>query len=204
MDKPVKQINNIINAFACSTDIVSRVMVYNRGSDCQKVMQNEKVLIIIEGVLGLQRRSDNILIGTIKGPYVIFLLPEIIIDDYILSEESQFSYMLYGRSEFFNMIAALNMWEDLYHIMQYTASRLNIKLQAMLPCDLYSVVKYYLNEINSNPDLKAHVNVCDYITKRSGFSKSGTMMILSELKKGNYIDIDRGRLKKIKILPSRF
>lgn len=204
MDKPLKHISNIINNILCSTSIISRVHVFDGNQGQLELFKQDNVIIIIEGEWGLQRHSDRILLGQMSGAYVVFLLPELNYSDLEFTDDSRFSYVICNRSDFYSFISDCNLWEDLYYIMHYTASILNIKLQIMLSCDLYSVIKYYLREIDNNPALKGQVNVCDYITRRSGFSKSGTMMILSELKKGNYIDIERGRLMKIKSLPSGF
>ncbi|WP_029592695.1 helix-turn-helix domain-containing protein [Franconibacter pulveris] len=204
MDKPQKHINNIVNKLMCSVSIISRVRVFDGNKENVGLLDNDSVMVIIEGEWGLQRHSDKIILGQMTGPYIIFLLPELNYIDLEFTRDSRFSYLLCKRNDFYSFISASNLWEDLYFIMQYTASLLNIKLQVMLSCDLYSVIKYYLREIDNNPELRGQVNVCDYITRRSGFSKSGTMMVLSELKKGNYIIIERGRLKKIKSLPSGF
>lgn len=204
MDKPQKHINNIVNKLMCTVSIISRVRVFDGNKENMSLLDNDSVMVIIEGEWGLQRHSDKIILGQMTGPYIIFLLPELNYIDLEFTHDSRFSYVLCKRSDFYSFISASNLWEDLYFIMQYTASLLNIKLQIMLSCDLYSVIKYYLREIDNNPELRGQVNVCDYITRRSGFSKSGTMMVLSELKKGNYIIIERGRLKKIKSLPSGF
>ncbi|KMV35932.1 helix-turn-helix domain-containing protein [Franconibacter pulveris 1160] len=204
MDKPLKHISNIINTILCSTSIISRVQVFDGNQGQLELFKQDNIIIIIEGEWGLQRHSDRILLGQMSGAYVVFLLPELNYSDLEFTTDSRFSYVICNRADFYKFISVNNLWEDLYYVMQYTASILNIKLQIMLSCDLYSVIKHYLREINNNPELKGQVNVCDYITRRSGFSKSGTMMILSELKKGNYIDIERGRLIKIKSLPSGF
>lgn len=204
MDKPQKHINNIVNKLMCSVSIISRVQVFDGNKESMGLLDNDSVMVIIEGEWGLQRHSDNIILGKMTGPYIVFLLPELNYFELEFTNDSRFSYVLCKRSDFYDFISVSNLWEDLYFIMQYTASLLNIKLQIMLSCDLYSVIKHYLREIDNNPALRGQVNVCDYITRRSGFSKSGTMMVLSELKKGNYIIIERGRLKKIKSLPSGY
>ncbi|MGK4720453.1 helix-turn-helix domain-containing protein, partial [Salmonella enterica] len=43
--------------------------------------------------------------------------------------------------------------------------------------------------------------VLNFIKRRTGISRSRTMKILSELKKGGYIQIDNGRLTALGKLP---
>jgi len=53
-------------------------------------------------------------------------------------------------------------------------------------------------------DLRLSVNACDYIQEKTHLSRSRVMKILSDLKTGDYIEIDRGILMKINRLPDNY
>ncbi|EMC8872176.1 helix-turn-helix domain-containing protein, partial [Escherichia coli] len=53
-------------------------------------------------------------------------------------------------------------------------------------------------------EYRQSINVLNFIQRRTGISRSRTMKLLSELKKGGYITIDGGRLIDMKKLPTAF
>ncbi len=52
--------------------------------------------------------------------------------------------------------------------------------------------------------LRQTINTCDYIQEKTHISRSRVMKILSDLKIGNYIEIERGVLIKINKLPKTY
>jgi len=69
----------------------------------------------------------------------------------------------------------------------------------------YSVVREFLLEINDlilyqNRD----INVYDYIQEYTNLARSTIIKILSDLKKGKYIVVEKGKLINISSLPERY
>ena len=58
--------------------------------------------------------------------------------------------------------------------------------------------------MNENEDLRLLTNACDYIQEKTLLSRSGIMKILSDLKQGGHIVIERGILLEIKKLPEKY
>jgi DNA-binding IscR family transcriptional regulator len=48
------------------------------------------------------------------------------------------------------------------------------------------------------------VNVADYIQERTQLARSTIMAILGELRRGDYVEIKRGKLMGIKHLPKEY
>ncbi|WP_180960703.1 helix-turn-helix domain-containing protein, partial [Klebsiella aerogenes] len=69
----------------------------------------------------------------------------------------------------------------------------------------YSVIREFLIEIN---ELIIHhnrdINVYDYIQEYTNFARSTIIKILSDLKKGNYIVIEKSRLMSMTTLPEKY
>ncbi|CDL35783.1 FIG00510151: hypothetical protein [Enterobacter hormaechei] len=69
----------------------------------------------------------------------------------------------------------------------------------------YSVVREFLYEIN---DLTVHqqrdINVYDYIQEYTNLARSTIIKILSDLKKGQYIVVEKGRLLNLTALPEKY
>jgi hypothetical protein len=69
----------------------------------------------------------------------------------------------------------------------------------------YSVVREFLLEIN---ELIVHhqrdINVYDYIQEYTSLARSTIIKILSDLKKGQYIVVEKGRLLNMTTLPEKY
>lgn len=69
----------------------------------------------------------------------------------------------------------------------------------------YSVVREFLYEIN---DLivqqQRDINVYDYIQEYTNLARSTIIKILSDLKKGQYIVVEKGRLLNLTALPEKY
>lgn len=69
----------------------------------------------------------------------------------------------------------------------------------------YAVVREFLLEIN---DLiiqhKRDINIYDYIQEYTSLARSTIIKILSDLKKGNYIVVENGRLLNLTTLPEKY
>jgi CRP-like cAMP-binding protein len=69
----------------------------------------------------------------------------------------------------------------------------------------YSVVREFLLEIhelitNHNRD----INIYDYIQEYTNLARSTIIKILSDLKKGDYIVVEKGKLVSLSALPERY
>lgn len=69
----------------------------------------------------------------------------------------------------------------------------------------YELIKQNLMSLMAEKDeLRMMVNACDYIMDKTHISRSRVMKILSDLKTGDYIVIERGVLIKINKLPETY
>lgn len=70
----------------------------------------------------------------------------------------------------------------------------------------YSVIRNHLEEMNLLPqETRLRVSILDYIQERTHLSRSSVLNVVSALKKGGYIDFERGGyLTSINKLPEGF
>ncbi|MCD1125448.1 helix-turn-helix domain-containing protein [Jinshanibacter sp. LJY008] len=98
-----------------------------------------------------------------------------------------------GLYESVNYVLANNMTEY-YRVFAKTINPNN-----------YAFIRLLLIELaQSSDEIKNSVTVASYIIKRSWLSRSYVMMVLSELRKGDYITMNNGKLMSITTLPERF
>lgn len=204
MNIPRKHVNEIINHFVNNTHLTSKISVYNPGENDRELLDGDCVLMVIEGYIALKRERDNIIMASFDGPYIIKLCASGVFSKLSLSNYSNFSYITCKRSEFYNHICEHNLWSHILAILEYSTFLLYSKIEMMTHGSVYDNVKFYLSKLHSNPALCQKENACQYIVGRTGFSKSGVMAILNELRKGGYIAISRGKLTGINKLPLKF
>jgi DNA-binding IscR family transcriptional regulator len=69
----------------------------------------------------------------------------------------------------------------------------------------YELIRQSLMTLMAKKEtLRQTINTCDYIQEKTHISRSRVMKILSDLKIGNYIEIERGVLIKINKLPKTY
>jgi Winged helix-turn-helix DNA binding len=204
MDRPNQQINNIITSLINSKNLPSIIRSYSPSRSNCTLLDSDDILLILEGWIEFSHKENHVILGGVKGPYILKLVPKVLSDKYVISTDSRFSYISCPRQLFYAHIEAHSLWNDLFSILSYSNQVLFQHVEVLKMNSLYDVVKHYLIKIESDTELMQKVNVCHYITARTGYSRSGVMTIIRELRKGGYIEIDNGRLLLIKALPDGF
>lgn len=206
MINPLEHITMIINRFVNSLELQSQVLAWYPGKNDDIILSSNNVLLMLEGEMTLQRRKDDFVIDSFCGPWIVNLniFDFDLANKCYISRNSKFSYILYEREVFFSFIEKNHLWDSVFYVMSFEHRRLFNRFEVITLGNLYDIVKYYLNYIDKTPELKNNENICRYIELRTGFSRSGIMSILKELRKGNYIEIAHGKLKRIKTLPVNF
>ena len=94
---------------------------------------------------------------------------------------------------------------ELTKILSWYICLLSKRDDVLVARSAYSVVREFLLEIN---ELIVHhqrdINVYDYIQEYTNLARSTIIKILSDLKKGQYIVIDKGRLINMTALPEKY
>lgn len=98
-----------------------------------------------------------------------------------------------------------NLWPDLTKVLSWYICVMSKRDDVLVARSAYSVVREFLYEIN---DLTVHqqrdINVYDYIQEYTNLARSTIIKILSDLKKGQYIVVEKGRLLNLTALPEKY
>lgn len=98
-----------------------------------------------------------------------------------------------------------NLWEPLAHMMMYVTQRIYEHCTRLSQISSYETVRTLLIELlNETAQVKENTTALNYIQSRCFLSRSGIMRILAELRTGDYINIQNGKLLDIRSLPKRF
>ncbi|MEB6379145.1 helix-turn-helix domain-containing protein [Leclercia adecarboxylata] len=109
------------------------------------------------------------------------------------------------KTDFERLIGEHNLWAEFTQVLVWYINILSKRDDVLVARSAYSVVREFLLEIN---DLivqhKRDVNVYDYIQEYTNLARSTIIKILSDLKKGQYIVVEKGKLVSINSLPERY
>ena len=201
--KPEEHILNLINA-------VSDTARIQNGRDRQVISllqyAEPMVFILHEGTSALYRSLDHLLIANAKAPFIlgINLLQDKNPDVY-LQARGVIRYEIVPRTEFMSMLNHQALWESVAYAHMYNSLRFRENHFTTVGVSTYELVRNNLLALMEESDeLRMVTNACDYIQERTMLSRSGIMKMLSDLKKGKYIDIQRGVLISINQLPQNY
>lgn len=103
------------------------------------------------------------------------------------------------------IIAKEDLWKSLSTLLIYTASRVYDHCTKISSLTSYEIICYQLYELmNETEEVRNSISVVSYIKGRTFLSRSSIMKILAQLKTGNYIMTEKGLLKAINNIPSKY
>ena len=164
------------------------------------------VHLLLSGEIEIRRTSDELSMFNMNRPG--FLGVAAIYNEashmYALAR-STCTVRTIRRDEFEQLIGEKNLWKELSQILVWYINVLSKRDDVLVARSAYSVVREFLLEIN---ELIVHqnrdINVYDYIQEYTNLARSTIIKILSDLKKGHYIVVEKGKLINITTLPERY
>lgn len=204
MEKPYQEIKEIVTSMINSPTMTSTIRIYQPQRQQDVALGGDDIIFILDGTFEICNQKSNMVLGEVGGPYILKIIPDVFSENYVFTEKSSFSYFTCPRRIFYAHIDHHNLWRSLLEVLSYSTWLLYQHMEVMKMDNLYDVVKHYLNKIEQDPELMRRENICHYITSRTGYSRSGVMTIIRELKKGAYIDVEKGKLLWVKTLPLKF
>lgn len=164
------------------------------------------VFILHRGSIALYRSRDSMVLNSETAPFIFGFSNQISDPDYLFmrtQEPSTISYL--PLSEANKIIEKNDLWKDLSILLVYTAARVYEHCSSITQLTSYEIIKNQLFELmKETEEIRSNTTAAGYIKSRTFLSRSGIMRILSELKTGGYIQIERGILTKIIHLPKKY
>ncbi|HEX4502383.1 MAG TPA: helix-turn-helix domain-containing protein [Scandinavium sp.] len=162
--------------------------------------------LLVEGFARINRKKDNLTVSTEQAPFIFGFsmssndISELSIHSYVDTVLYQLPLDIVNE-----IIEKKTLWKPLAYLLTYLSSRIFSHCTRTSQFGSYQTIRVLLHELYRELDHSPHQEtVMHYIKSRSLLSRSGIMQIISELKKGDYIEIENGKLKAIKCLPERF
>lgn len=162
--------------------------------------------ILLNGRVMIHRSNDDLALATVKGPALLGLCN--------LHYAQMFGYIkTFNHCEIvtlkmdavYDIIKHHDLWEPLsYHLMAL-AGKLFHSYEDVTGPSAYNIVRAQLYALsNEEESFRQNITAERYIRDKTHLSRSGVMRILSALKEGGYIEVERGVLINMGKLPERF
>ncbi|MFJ2973999.1 helix-turn-helix domain-containing protein [Kluyvera sp. NPDC087067] len=189
------------------TPIAEKVKVVPRKRMLWTYKNQPQLYLFLEGELSILRASDGLLIVTVYEPH-LFGIAEMIqpVRGHLLRAETESTILRVDAQTAMDVFRQQGLWEDVASLLSYHTAYLFYRDALVVQQKTYSVIRNHLVEMNLLPEeSRMRVSILDYIQERTHLSRSSVLNVISALKKGDYIDYQRGGyLTTVKNLPERF
>lgn len=167
---------------------------------------SDEICCIKQGIFSLYINQGDRLLGCYEGQVIIGLTnfyAELI--SFNIKPGQTCTLFTLSVEEARKIIKAENLSQSVGYILANNTNAFFQIYEKVISPNNYTFIRLMLMDLNQSTDaIKASVTVASYIIKRSGLSRSYVMLVLSELRKGGYIQMDDGKLTSITSLPDRF
>ncbi|MCV2534654.1 helix-turn-helix domain-containing protein [Enterobacter wuhouensis] len=162
--------------------------------------------ILHSGIAAVYRTRDQLLLKFIEAPMIVGMND--LIDTnagFYMQACGEIKYEIKPLKSTLEIINQRNLWQEAAYSYMYAIKRLLEAHETSVGLSTYELIRLNLVSLmTEKEDLRLSVNACDYIQEKTHLSRSRVMKILSDLKTGDYIEIDRGILMKINRLPDNY
>lgn len=169
-------------------------------------VENEFIHIIVSGEVEFRRESDELCLFTLQGQCIFGLSSIIYHSSHMYGlVRSNTVVRSIPKDAFSQLMTEKGLWPELTKVLAWYICMLSKRDDVLVARSAYSVVREFLLEIN---ELIVHhqrdINVYDYIQEYTSLARSTIIKILSDLKKGQYIVVEKGQLLNITNLPEKY
>lgn len=201
--KPIEHIQNLIDTIKPFGTAFSA----GKGETLRYFSQNKRQCFLVEkGNVALHRRGDGMVITSESAPFILGVSNQLSKNEQLYVRVLDEVKAVRLPLERFNLIVEKeNLWENVAHLLIYTASRVYEHCTLMSQMSSYGIIRYQLSELMNEPaSIRLTTTAANYIGSRTYLSRSGIMRILSDLRRAGYITIERGILLSMGCLPDRY
>lgn len=201
--KPLEDVTRLVN---CLLPEASPVVTQEGGGGIINLSVNNPnqgnflVMILTKGEINyIRTASEGLLFAKASAPSVLGLLgTPFRFDTYKLVASEGSELFSLPRERAIDLIAEHKLAREALNYHAYIADVQSKGGNLLINKTTYDVVCTLLLEIADLPDnQRSKTSVAQYILERSNMGRSGLMRILADLRKGEYVDIQKGKLVSI-------
>ncbi|MDG5475325.1 hydrogen peroxide resistance inhibitor IprA [Citrobacter freundii] len=169
-------------------------------------INSDDTFIILSGVISL-RRGESVLVGIAQAPFIMGLSDGVMKTDvpYRLITESNCTGYHLPASQTINIIEQCQVWREAFCWLAWQNCMLEMRDLQLIGNNSYDQIRATLISMTKwDDELRSRVGVMNYIHQRTRISRSVVAEVLAALRKGGYIEMNKGKLVNINRLPFEY
>lgn len=204
---PVRPVESIQRLTEALEPIAEKIKVVPRKRIMWTHKNQPQLYLFLDGELSILRAPDGLLIVTVYEAH-LFGIAEMIqpVRGHMLRAETESTILRVDAEKARDLFTRQGLWEDVAALLSYHTAYLFYRDSLVVQQRTYSVIRNHLQDMILLPEeTRMRQSILDYIQERTHLSRSSILNVVSALKKGDYIDFQRGGyLTVINNLPERF
>ncbi|MCT6665336.1 helix-turn-helix domain-containing protein [Enterobacter mori] len=163
--------------------------------------------VIQTGVVAIHRKSDELLVGIAKAPYIYGLSAWVnnSHQEYVMMAHSHCSGFYLPASSLYQRLQQASLWQDAFCWLSWINHHLGKRDMQLVGNNSYNQIRAMLiNMAEWDETLRSKIGVMNHIQRSTGISRSVVAEVLAALRQGNYITMSRGKLVSINRLPADY
>lgn len=190
-----------------SLNAVGTEQVFHPRDEIYAIRENEKSLYLFaDGYFSVIRDIDGLVLSSVRGA-LVFGIAECMRPrgGWYLKIEETCTARVVPADQAFAIFTQQQLWEPVASILSWFLQIYALREEHLVGVSAYVMVRNKLIELHSlGPELCGNINVADFIQERTQLARSTVMAILGELRRGDYVEIKRGKLVTVKYLPKEY
>lgn len=164
----------------------------------------DTTLILCQGEMTIGRKYNDILIGIAQAPFIDGLSAGMIErpTEYIYTTQSLCTGYYLSSQRVMTLLDEHQLWREAFSWLTWWHRLAETRDNQLIGSSSYDQIRSTLLTMSDwDENLRSRVGVMHYIQRRTGISRSVIAEVLSALRKGNYIEMYKGKLLKVNRLP---
>lgn len=160
--------------------------------------------LLHHGEVAISRKYNDVLLGIAKAPFIKGLSAGVIKrpTEYIYTTQSICSGYYLPSDQALALLEQHQLWREAFSWLTWWYRIAQTRDCQLIGSTTYEQIRSTLITMSDWDEfLRSRIGVMHYIQKRTGISRSVIAEVLSALRKGNYIEMHKGKLIKVNRLP---
>ncbi|CAM8678017.1 helix-turn-helix domain-containing protein [Kluyvera sp. M-M157-B] len=168
---------------------------------------SDTTIVLQKGAVSLHRQNHAILFGVVQGPSIFGLAAAAspIHHYYSLTAEVECRGYSLPAKETLQCLDRYQLWREAFYWMAWQTRLLELRDKQLIGANHYHQIREtLLMMLGWDDNLRSRIGVLNYIQQRTRISRSVIAEVLAELRKGDYIQMEKGKLVGITRLPLEY
>ncbi|RKP44986.1 helix-turn-helix domain-containing protein [Pararobbsia silviterrae] len=159
-------------------------------------VQTGVVHVVHRGACRVEYRRTGLTLGIVHAPYVAGVLEAVNGDCGLVYEcKAPSTAIAFTLDDWNALIVRCDLWKDVAVVLAKYLEAISMRTAFLTASSAYEIVCNALHILDAHaPDLKRDLVAVSFVLERTKLSRSIVAKIISDLRAGGYLEIDRGRL----------